>query len=108
VLLDEVRARRVDRLQPLSEDVVATGVGNAERTVLERATSEALWTAIEAEARDEAERLVAYLSFALELKPQEIHARHPDRFASVAQVYTIKRNLLDRLRRNAAIRQFLR
>jgi hypothetical protein len=107
VLLDEVRARHGRQLQPLSEEVVATGVGNAERTVLESATSGALWAAIDAEVKDEAERLVAYLGLALELKPQEIQARHPDQFASVAQVYTVKRNLLDRLRRNTAIRRFV-
>jgi hypothetical protein len=70
-------------------------------------TSEGLWSAIEAEVKDEAERLVAYLGLALELKPQEIHTRHPEQFATVAQVYTVKRNLLDRLRRNTAIRQFV-
>jgi hypothetical protein len=106
-LLDEVRARHVRQLQPLSDDVVATGVGNAEHTVLESAASETLWAAIEAEVRAESERLVAWLGLALELKPQEIHARHPEQFASVTQVYTVKRNLLDRLRRNAAIRQLV-
>jgi hypothetical protein len=107
VLLDELRARHVRQIQPLSEDVVATGDEDAERTVLVRVTSEALWTAINAEVRDETERLIACLGLALGMKPQEIHARHPDRFASVTQVYTVKRNLLDRLRRNAAIRQFV-
>ncbi|CAA9541297.1 MAG: hypothetical protein AVDCRST_MAG88-32, partial [uncultured Thermomicrobiales bacterium] len=47
------------------------------------------------------------LCLALELKPSEVHARYPDRFASVADVYRIKRNLLDRLRRSPEIRRFL-
>jgi DNA-directed RNA polymerase specialized sigma24 family protein len=107
VLLDELRARHGRRMQPLTEGIVATGVGNAERTVLASVTNKALWSAVEAEVKDEAERLVAYLSLALEMKPQEIHARHPEQFPSVAQVYTIKRNLLDRLRHNTAIRQLV-
>lgn len=107
MMLDELRARHVRQVQPLSEDVVATGVGDAERTVTESATGEALWAVIDAEVKGEAERLVAYLSLALELKPQEIHARHPERFVTVAQVYTVKRNLLDRLRHNPTIRQFV-
>jgi hypothetical protein len=75
--------------------------------VLERVTGKALWAAIEAEVKDEAQYLVACPGPALELKPQEILARHPEQFASVTQVYTVKRNLFDRLRRNPTIRQFL-
>jgi hypothetical protein len=107
VLLDELRARHVRQMQPFSEDIVATGMGNVERTVLESATSEALWAVIDAEVKDDAERLVAWLSLVLGLKPHEIHARHPEQFASVKQVYTVKRNLIDRLRRNPTIRQFV-
>ena len=53
---------------------------------------------------DEAERLVVYLSFVLDLKPAAIHGRHPGRFGSMADVYRVKRNALDRLRRSPEIR----
>jgi hypothetical protein len=107
VLLDELRARHGQQTKSPSEEIVATGIGDAEHMVTEGAASAALWAAIDAEVKDDAERLVAHLSLALELKPQEVYARHPERFASVTQVYTVKRNLLDRLRRNPTIRQFL-
>ena len=42
-----------------------------------------------------------------QLKPAEIFQRHPHLFASVDDVYRIKRNVLERLRRNANIRAFL-
>ena len=64
-------------------------------------------TAIAAEVQDEAERRVAYLCFVLDLKPREVQERHPELYATVDDVYRIKRNLLDRLRRNPAIRAFL-
>jgi DNA-directed RNA polymerase specialized sigma24 family protein len=107
VLLDELRAQHRRQTTPISERIVDASVENAEDTVTESGASEALWAAIEAEVKDEAERLVAYLGLVCELKPQEIHARYPEQFASVTQVYTVKRNLLDRLRRNPTIRQFL-
>ena len=65
-----------------------------------------LWGVIAAEAQDEAERRAAYLCFVLET------ARSPGTLsrncaATVDDVYGIKRNLLDRLRRNPRIRAFL-
>ena len=62
---------------------------------------------MEAELLDQAERLVARLCLVLDLKPREVYERHPDRFADVADVYRVKRNLLERLRRSPAIRRFL-
>jgi hypothetical protein len=59
------------------------------------------------EIKDEAARLVAYLSLALKRKPQAIHECHPEQFVTVAEVYTVKRILLDRLRRKPTIRQFV-
>jgi hypothetical protein len=49
-----------------------------------------------------------YLSFVLDLKPGEIQERHPELFASVDDVYRIKRNVVERLRRSPQIREFLR
>ena len=63
---------------------------------------------VEREMRDEAEQLVARLSFVAGLSPREIRARHPDRFADVNTVYRIKRNLIDRLRRSQCIEQVRR
>lgn len=105
VLLDEMRARGAARLEPLSEALPDPRDGGQD--ALGGLAGRELWRAIEAEVADEAERAVAYLCLALGLKPREVYARHPDRYASVADVYRIKRNLLDRLRRSPAIREFL-
>lgn len=101
VLLDEARARTRHRALPLAGDAEAAPFEDA---VAERAAARALWRAIGAATHDDAELLIARLSFIHGLKPGEIHARHPDRYASVAEVYRLKRNLLDRLRRDPAIR----
>src|SRR5207249_8057842 len=105
---DEMRARRaapVNSLDELPETVPSST--NAERSVVGKLAGEQLWATIAAELQDEAEEVVAYLSFARELKPSEIFDRHPRLYASVADVYRIKRNLIERLRRNPQVRAFL-
>lgn len=99
VLLDEVRSQTRkqtvpvrDQAQPLASD-----------DIIEREAAHTLWQAIRATARDESDLLIAQLSFIHGLKPREIYGRYPEHFASVAEVYRIKRNLLDRLRRDETI-----
>ena len=50
-----------------------------------------IWQTIARELPDQEERLVVYLSFALDLKPREIQRRHRDRYPSTADVYRVKR-----------------
>jgi hypothetical protein len=108
VLMDDIRARRaapVNSLEEIPES--APSPSNAERSVVGKLAGEQLWATIVAEMHDEAEQMVAYLSFARDLKPSEIFDRHPGLYASVADVYRIKRNLIERLRRNPQVRAFL-
>lgn len=108
VLLDEMRARNATGRTPLTEDVAdqIEAPDIADHAVSQLAGSD-LWDAILEEVQDEAERHVAYECFVLDLKPREVQERHPHLYATVGDVYRIKRNLLDRLRRNTAIRAFL-
>jgi hypothetical protein len=107
VLLDEARAKKrqacvsIDDVPPeahLSTDPMAIAIGHN--------AGHELWLAVDAELRDEAERLVAYLSFVTGLTPHEIIKRCADRFADVTEIYRIKRNVIDRLRRSPAIQSF--
>jgi DNA-directed RNA polymerase specialized sigma24 family protein len=107
VLLDEARARKrqssvsIDDLPPeahLSTDPTAMVIGhNAGRD---------LWLAVDAELRDDDERSVAYMSFVTGLTPHEIFDRCADHFADITDIYRIKRNVIDRLRRSPAIQSF--
>jgi hypothetical protein len=109
VLMDDIRARRavpVNSLEEVPETVPSTTT-TAEQSVVGKLASEQLWATIAAELQDEAEQVVAYLSFARDLKPSEIFTRHPRLYASVADVYRIKRNLIERLRRSPQVRAFL-
>jgi hypothetical protein len=105
VLLDEVRARRAASIGSLDE-VPATlpAPHDAEHSAISSLAGQQLWAAVLRELNDEAERRVAYLSLVRDLKPAEIYRRHPELYASVADVYRVKRNLLERLRRSPEIR----
>jgi hypothetical protein len=108
VLLDEARARRAATLTSLDDmPDTAAAPASAERTVIGQLAGEQLWQTILRELQDEAEQVVAYLSFARDLKPAEIFGRHQNLYESVADVYRIKRNVVERLRRSPEIRAFL-
>jgi hypothetical protein len=107
VLLDELRARRAGTLTSLEEvPHTAPADTDAERAALGSLAGQQLWNLVMRELNDEAERTVAFLSFARDLKPAEIQRRHPELYASIADVYRVKRNLLERLRRNPDIQAF--
>jgi hypothetical protein len=108
VLMDEMRSRRASSLNSLEEIPESQPAqNNDERDVVGKLAGEQLWAAIVHELQDEAEEKVVYLSFARDMKPSEIVERHPDLFATVADVYRVKRNVIERLRRSSAIRAFL-
>ena len=77
---------------------------SAEVTALQQMTAQHLWTVIEACCNDEREHLVTRLIFMDGLKPRHIVEQFPDFFSDVFEVYRVKRNLLDRLRRNLILR----
>jgi len=108
VVMDEVRERADSRRMSLElAPPLAFEVPDATTRVVDRLTAGELWDAIEAEVNDRAEHAVAYQSLIRGAKPGEIYATHPELFDDVADVYRIKRNLLERLRRSPRIRRFL-
>jgi hypothetical protein len=78
----------------------ADQTGTPEQIVLADLTREALWRAALAVATLPAERVVLIESFIHCFPPRTILARHPRLFPNAEAVYTIKRNLFERLQRN--------
>jgi hypothetical protein len=76
----------------------APAEANAHRDVQTR-----FWSIINASLRDERERVILYFTYELGLKSAQIQAKRPDLFPSVADVYRVTRNVLDRLKRNRAL-----
>ncbi len=108
VLLDEARARARNSVAELDRAAAAlVDPPDAEARAVSALAGQDLWTAVDRELQDDSERVVVRLSFSLDLKPGEIQRLHPERFPSTAEVYRIKRNVLDRLRRSREIRELV-
>jgi DNA-directed RNA polymerase specialized sigma24 family protein len=67
-----------------------------------------LWDMIVGLMRSEKEIIVLRCSYVYDFKPSEIYAAYPSDYESLDEVYRVKRNLLNRLRRNPMLRQFLK
>lgn len=80
-------------------DVEARVVGQAARAEF--------WEWLNTRLNDARERQAVYGSFVLELKPREVCALYPETFHNVDEVYLVKQNVLDRLRRDAELKNFL-
>ncbi|MFN8490477.1 MAG: hypothetical protein U0350_23005 [Caldilineaceae bacterium] len=78
--------------------------GNPEPTVLQKTEAAHLWAIVNRCCNDERERIIARLSFVADLKPQAILEKHPDLFTDVADIYTTRRNLKNRLWRDEQLR----
>lgn len=61
-----------------------------------------LWEVIQELLPNEREKRVAYLLFHCNLKPREIVQFCPDEFTSAEEIHRLKRNIVDRVLRNAS------
>ncbi len=109
VVADEVRAYQArqyeDTLElikqePASEDPAEDVIANL--------AVQTLWEVIQDELRSDDERLLVYLAYVQGMKPGEISRIHQHYFPAVDDVYRIKRNVLERLRRNRRLQTILR
>jgi DNA-directed RNA polymerase specialized sigma24 family protein len=108
VVIDSVRAQSWAEMR--SEEAIP--FGHSEQTapddeVLDRVSREEFWHYINSLLHDETERVVVHHSFVMGMKPGDIYNERPDLFASVNDVYNVKRNVLGRLGRNSELRQML-
>jgi hypothetical protein len=108
VVIDSVRAQSWAEMVP-EEALPATHmpVVAPDEQALDRVSSSEFWQFIAAQLNGDAERAVVVGSFVLGMKPGEIYAERPDLFATIADVYNAKRNLLNRLARNPDLRSQL-
>jgi DNA-directed RNA polymerase specialized sigma24 family protein len=107
VVTDALRAQQA---RPLTEDLSVeahdhAGADPAEG-VVDRLSAQDLWQAILEELNGEQERVVVSLVCLHGLKPREITTMHQRLFKNVEDVYRIKRNALERLRRNSRLQGF--
>ena len=66
-------------------------------------TRRAIWDTVNEQLKDEQERQVIYAMFILALKPREIASQYPQMFNGANEVYRVKENVINRLRRSAEL-----
>ena len=102
-----VRAHSVSLDDLADEQLQGIAANTVEETLLGDVAALELWQTIADILTDEDERLVAYLSLVRGLQPRAIAARQRQRLATTADVYRVKRNALERLRRNPRLQAYV-
>lgn len=74
---------------------------------LSRAERAELWAEVMRRAQDPKEQVIAHACLALQMKPAEVFKEYPGVFESVREIYRVKQNLLERLRRDQDLRRYL-
>lgn len=110
VRMDRARSARTAALtRPLDDSAeTLTDRDDVMDIVIQRLDAAGFWDVVHGVVGDERERMVLYLSFVIGLTPGEIRAHHARQFPRVADVYRLKRNMLDRLRRAPEIQTLSR
>jgi RNA polymerase sigma factor (sigma-70 family) len=101
VIADEVRARQARQYEETLEAIEQEpAADDPAEHVIAGLSVQSLWQVIQEELNSEDERLLLYLAYVQGMKPAEICAHQRQLFPTVEDVYRIKRNVLERLRRN--------
>jgi DNA-directed RNA polymerase specialized sigma24 family protein len=103
VTADRLRAQS-DRFCALTEHEPARQLSPEQEVLVEFNRTE-VWALISTHITSSQEEIVVRESLILGLPPRTILERHPDLFEDVAEVYRIKRNLFERLRRDDDLRE---
>jgi RNA polymerase sigma factor (sigma-70 family) len=109
VIADEVRSRQSRQYEETLEAIEQEpAADDPAEDVVSGLSAQSLWQVIQEELNGEDERLLIYLAYVQGMKPGEICAYHRQYFPSVEDVYRIKRNVLERLRRNRRLQMLLK
>ncbi|MBK9712911.1 MAG: sigma-70 family RNA polymerase sigma factor [Kouleothrix sp.] len=101
-VIDTMRSET--NFERITQLIEVEDVATPEQIVLERLERRELWRIVSEVAQTEQERVVVSESFVYGLPPRDILMRHPGLFDGAVEIYTTKRNLLDRLKRCAELR----
>jgi len=104
VVVDRARAQSSSPY-PLTPLVVSPQP-SPEQAVLAELNRAEIWSLVNRHIMTEHERIVVYESMVLCLPPRTILRRHPGIFDDVGAIYRIKRNLIERLRRDGDLRRY--
>ncbi|HRE26605.1 MAG TPA: hypothetical protein PK954_08240 [Anaerolineales bacterium] len=109
VIIDAVRRLETAEQVALdeAEHISHPEAESVEGAVLADSSRVRFWQWLEGRLKDDLERAVMHGCFVLDMKPRELAAARGAAFGSVAEVYRIKQNVLERLRRDPEVREYL-
>jgi DNA-directed RNA polymerase specialized sigma24 family protein len=109
VVADEVRARQSRFYEETLESIEQEPAGeDPAEYVVSALSARYIWQLIQEEVHSEDERVLIYLAYVQGMKPGEICHQQPRYFPTVDDVYRVKRNVLERLRRNRRLQALFR
>lgn len=105
-VIDSARAQSWAEMLP--EEAIPAWQGGRcapDEEALDRISRHEFWQLVDAQLTGAAERVVVYDSFVMGMKPGDILSRHAALFATISDVYNVKRNIIGRLSRNHDLRR---
>jgi RNA polymerase sigma factor (sigma-70 family) len=109
VVADEVRSRQSRQYEETLEQIEhEPATEDPADDVVSNIAAQNLWQVIQEELNGEDERVLMYLAYIHGMKPSEICSQHRRLFPTVDDVYRIKRNVLERLRRNRRLQMLFK
>jgi DNA-directed RNA polymerase specialized sigma24 family protein len=93
--------QREESLEYVSQEPVADDFADS---VADRLAAQEVWAVVSREVTAREERLIVVMVCAQGMSPRELQQHYPHVFASVEDIYRIKRNIMERLRRNRRLR----
>ncbi len=109
VVADEVRSRQSRQYEETLEAIEhEPATDDPADDVVSLLAAQHLWQIIFEELNSEDERMLIYLAYVQGMKPSEISHQQRRLFPTVDDVYRIKRNVLERLRRNRRLQTLFR
>lgn len=104
---DRLRRRKRDRyLTDIDEAYYLASDQKPDNQVVEEEEREQFWYKIQDLLNDEQEKLLIRSYFILGFKPRHIHNKYPETFPTVQDVYRVKRNVMNRLRRAEELKEY--
>jgi hypothetical protein len=101
VLVDYMR-----RLERPAEELTES-IPNPQENGMEQLDRERLWRIIDTQLHDDKEWLVVRGLFVWGFKPGELYSHYQTIFRDVKEIYTIRENVLNRLRRDHQVKAFM-
>lgn len=105
--LDQARTVTLPSADQPDQELFDTSDVGVEATILSELERQQFWQRVQQRLKGEAEFQVLYYRFVLDLMPREICERFPEEFPDVREVYKMLQKILDRLGRDAELKNFL-